>query len=126
MSDSCSGACDRRDFLKGAATLVALSAIFGTDLAAMPMTMANALGRTGARVSYPLPTTDGVTVDRDNDVVLARVRNQVYAFSLTCPHQNTALRWQEGRGEFQCPKHRSRYRADGTFIAGRATRAMDR
>ena len=28
--------------------------------------------------------------------------------------------------EFQCPKHHSRYTADGTFIDGRATRNMDR
>ena len=44
----------------------------------------------------------------------------------SCPHQNTALRWDEGDHEFHCPKHKSRYRADGTFIEGRATRDMDR
>jgi len=29
-------------------------------------------------------------------------------------------------GRFQCPKHKSKYEPDGTFISGRATRNMDR
>ena len=31
-----------------------------------------------------------------------------------------------GENRFQCPKHKSRYQPDGTFISGRATRGMDR
>ena len=38
----------------------------------------------------------------------------------------SALRWNEGDHEFQCPKHHSRYRSDGVFIDGRSTRNMDR
>jgi Rieske Fe-S protein len=49
-----------------------------------------------------------------------------YAFALSCPHQNTALRWADAEHEFQCPKHHSKYQPDGTFITGRATRNMDR
>jgi Rieske Fe-S protein len=59
-------------------------------------------------------------------VILSRVGKQVYAFALACPHQNTALRWDGGENRFQCPKHKSRYRPDGSFIEGRATRSMDR
>jgi Rieske Fe-S protein len=59
-------------------------------------------------------------------VILARAAGKVYAFSLACPHQNTALRWDATDHEFLCPKHKSHYRADGTFIEGRATRNMDR
>jgi Rieske Fe-S protein len=124
--DSCSGACGRRDFLQKSAALVALTAFFGREASAMPVHVVSALARRGATVSYPIPTADGVTIDRDQDVILARSGNKVIAFSLICPHQNTALRWQEKAGEFQCPKHKSRYRTDGTFIAGRSTRAMDR
>ena len=51
---------------------------------------------------------------------------QYAAFSLVCPHQRTALRWNQGDGQFQCPKHHSKYRPDGTFVSGRATRGMDR
>jgi Rieske Fe-S protein len=42
------------------------------------------------------------------------------------PASEYRARWEEGDHEFRCPKHKSRYRTDGTFIEGRATRAMDR
>lgn len=85
--------------------------------------------RTGDRADekrYPLPTADGVSIDKDNSVIIARAAGKAYAFSLACPHQNTALRWVGDEHEFFCPKHKSRYHADGTFIEGRATRDMDR
>ena len=75
---------------------------------------------------YPIPAADGVTIDKDDGVILARAAGKVYAFSLACPHQNTALRWNADDHQFQCPKHKSRYRDDGVFIEGRATRSMDR
>ena len=75
---------------------------------------------------YVIPATDGASIDKDNGVIIARVAAKVYAFSLACPHQNTALRWDAEDKQFQCPKHKSHYRADGTFIDGRATRDMDR
>ncbi|MDB4899383.1 MAG: Rieske [2Fe-2S] iron-sulfur protein, partial [Gemmatimonadetes bacterium] len=75
---------------------------------------------------YPIPAADGVTIDKDNSVIIARVAGKVIAFSLACPHQNTALRWSDDDHEFQCPKHKSHYRPDGVFIDGRATRDMDR
>lgn len=69
---------------------------------------------------------DGVSIDKANEVILVRHGGSVYAFALSCPHQNTALRWNADEGRFQCPKHKSRYQPDGTFISGRATRNMDR
>jgi len=76
--------------------------------------------------SYPLPTTDGVNIDRDTQVIVVRFQQKVYAFNLACPHENTALRWRERDGRFECPRHHSKYQPDGTFIEGRATRNMDR
>jgi Rieske Fe-S protein len=55
-----------------------------------------------------------------------RFNHAVYAFNLSCPHQNTALRWLQSDSRFQCPKHKSKYQPDGSFISGRATRNMDR
>lgn len=75
---------------------------------------------------YPIPTGEGVFVDEAASVILARRGTAVYAFSLACPHKRTALRWQERNDRFECPRHKSRYRPDGTFISGRATRSMDR
>ncbi|MBL0179479.1 MAG: Rieske 2Fe-2S domain-containing protein [Gemmatimonadetes bacterium] len=85
-----------------------------------------ASGRVGADPTYPVPAADGVQIDKVNEVILVRWQSSVWAFNLSCPHQRTALRWTDAKHEFQCPKHKSRYQPDGTFIAGRATRNMDR
>jgi hypothetical protein len=37
-------------------------------------------------VTYPIPASDGATIDKDNDVILARYQGKVYAFGLACPH----------------------------------------
>jgi Rieske Fe-S protein len=76
--------------------------------------------------SYPLPAGDGVNIDKNSGVILVRYQGKVIAFNLACPHENTALRWKQGNGKFECPKHNSRYTPDGKFIDGRATRNMDR
>ena len=59
-------------------------------------------------------------------MIIFRLQGKAYAFNLSCPHQNTALRWHPEDGQFQCPKHHSRYTPAGVFISGRATRSMDR
>ena len=73
-----------------------------------------------------MPAADGVTIDRDTQVIVVRFQQQAYVFNLACPHENTALRWRQQDGRFQCPRHESKYKPDGTFVEGRATRNMDR
>ncbi len=130
--DDCGGcalADSRRAFLRDALAAVAGFAALGLAprvALALPVGWVEALTTRGPERSYPLPAADGVQIDRDNGVVLARAASAVYALSLTCPHQNTALRWQAADGRFQCPKHKSKYRPDGVFLSGRATRSMDR
>jgi nitrite reductase/ring-hydroxylating ferredoxin subunit len=123
MSDDCTG-CERghddgrRHFFTVAAG-IALAA-------ALPMRLLHALERDQGEVRYPIPAADSVSIDSTNEVILVRWSGKLYAFNLSCPHQNTALRWREEEKRFQCPKHKSRYQPDGTFISGRATRGMDR
>ena len=120
----------RRDFLIDALRVgaLALAAIgMAPDVStAMPTRFITAAARHLKAVTYPIPAADGVQIDKDNEVILARAGKQVFAFVLACPHQNTALKWDADEKRFQCPKHKSRYRPDGTFIEGRATRGMDR
>jgi Rieske Fe-S protein len=121
---------NRRDFLRDAAALAA-GILVGLGVAPAPagaLPLRHATGRRArnGEVSYPIPPADGATIDKKNEVILARSGGIVYAFSLSCPHQNVALRWQAPAGRFQCPKHKSQYQPDGTFITGRATRNMDR
>ena len=103
----------RRDFLRCAGAALSLIALGGRTFAA-------------AECRYPIPQTDGVTIDRTNQVILVRFQNFAYAFNLACPHENTALKWLPKDGRFQCPRHESKYQPNGTFMSGRATRNMDR
>jgi nitrite reductase/ring-hydroxylating ferredoxin subunit len=80
----------------------------------------------GAEHRYPLPASDGVTIDRKEQVLIVRYQAHLYAFNLSCPHENTALKWLPKDMRFQCPKHDSKYQPTGTFKSGRATRNMDR
>lgn len=93
---------------------------------AFPLRPVRARRRAGNTVTYAVPATDGAQIDHDNQVILVRWQNVGYAFNLSCPHQNTALRWDDADRRFECPKHHSKYEPDGTFISGRATRSMDR
>lgn len=128
--DNCQLSSDRREFLRqaGLATMGALIMVgVPPGLAATTRpTRVVARNRRDANPTYPIPAKDGVQIDHDNDVILVRWKDAVYAFNLSCPHQNTALRWNPGDAQFQCPKHHSKYLPDGTFISGRATRSMDR
>lgn len=124
---------DRRQFLRTVSAAVASLGLLGllprdADAASLRAIAAIAPSARDRREEkrYPMPTADGVSIDKDNSVIVARANGKVYAFSLACPHQNTALRWNADDRQFQCPKHHSRYRDDGTFIEGRATRDMDR
>lgn len=128
---SCDG-CDsqaRRDFLldslrAGAVLLASIG--LSSSAEAMPVRLVSALASNAAEKSYAIPSADGVQIDKENEVILSRVGNHVFAFALACPHQNTALRWEADDHRFQCPKHKSRYTPEGVFIEGRATRSMDR
>ena len=123
----CAG-CDlsRREFVVRAAALAAMLAGLPRALQASPLGVLQG-ERRGAEKAYPIPAGDGVQIDKEDEVILARHAGEVMAFALSCPHQHTALRWVENDGgRFECPKHHSKYRPDGVFISGRATRSMDR
>lgn len=130
--DAC-GACavgGRRRFLRdlgvlAASALVALGAT-PAEAAAGDWRLVRPIRSRGQIKNYPIPAADGVNIDSDESVIIARYQGAVYAFSLACPHQNTALRWEADRQEFRCPKHHSEYTPTGAFIQGRATRGMDR
>lgn len=129
MCDECPMGPSRREFLRDAGLAVAgVLASLGAarTLQAMPLAFVEALQVSGAEAHYALPAADGATIDKEQEVILVRHAGAVYAFRLQCPHQRTALRWNAGASQFVCPKHKSKYQPDGTFISGKATRGMDR
>ena len=67
-----------------------------------------------------------MSVDRAVQVILVRSSGRLFAFALSCPHQNAAVKWVPQHNQFECTKHDSHYQADGTHTSGRATRNLDR
>lgn len=119
----CDGCATRRAFLRDAAAAVAAA----MTLAGAPLGALRALpGGSGRAVRYPIPLADGTSVDPEHEVILVRAAGFAYAFALSCPHQNTALKALPRNAGFQCGRHKSKYRPTGEFISGRATRHMDR
>lgn len=130
--DDCAMSTSRRRFLRDsfmtvAGALVAVGMPKSTAFA-LPLDIVDADRSTGNTRSYAVPAVDGAAVDKGNDVILARWQDAIYAFALSCPHQNTALKWDDRDRGFQCPKHHSRFETNGNYItgSGRATRNMDR
>jgi nitrite reductase/ring-hydroxylating ferredoxin subunit len=130
--DGCDLRASRRRFLRDA-VLSATGALVAIGMnrvsaLAMPLDLIEGTRDADETVSYPIPVADGAQIDKKNDVILVRWQGVIYAFNLSCPHQNTALHWEDNDRQFQCPKHHSRFQPDGEYItdSGRATRNMDR
>ncbi len=117
----------RDTFLTVAGAMVAVG-MSDTAALAMPLDFTEARRSNGQTRSYAIPAVDGAQIDKANEVILVRWQDSLYAFSLSCPHQNTTLKWDEREHAFNCPKHHSKFQPNGTYVAdsGRATRNMDR
>jgi Rieske Fe-S protein len=127
---ACSTCPTRREFLDRLSASIAVGTLAPLGLADAVAGLP-AMEAAGVRVgpsehAYPIPDKDGTTIDKKAQVIVVRYQQVVYAFNLSCPHENTALKWRDGDHRFQCPKHESKYTPDGTFTSGRATRNMDR
>src|SRR5436190_8889473 len=97
---------ERRDFLRlGGCFIIALTALgLPPSLAALPIAEITGSGAANEK-RYPLPTADGVNIDRQAQVILVRFQNNIYAFSLACPHEHAAIKWLPKDHRFQCTKH---------------------
>ena len=126
----CAGDGSRRGFIRQVTAI--LAGVAGSQrigpgrLAGLPIAFATGRPTSADEAAYPIPAEDGATIDKPREVILVRFEKAVYAFALSCPHQKTPLRWKPEASQFQCPKHKSRFQPDGSFIDGRATRNMDR
>ena len=118
----------RRDFLRDAALALVGLGVLPAAASAMPVEFVSSLGGSRADKVYAIPAKDGTQIDKDEETMITRWQGKLFVFALTCPHQNTALKWYEKDNQFECPKHHSRFEPDGLYIkdSGRATRGLDR
>jgi nitrite reductase/ring-hydroxylating ferredoxin subunit len=116
----------RRAFLhQGGRGLLTLAALGFAGDGVLPVS-AIAGVESGKEKTYPIPSADGVNIDRGSSVMIVRYANHVYAFSMACPHENAAVKWVAKQQRFFCTKHDSEYTPDGTYTTGHATRNLDR
>ncbi len=107
--------------------VAALAAVGVTAESLSALALSHATGRVdGALLRYPIPATDGATIDTANKVILVRYQGAIHAFDRECPHRGTSVEWQRDRGRFYCPKHKSTFQPEGTLIQGKAERNLDR
>lgn len=129
--DECPLVTSRRAFLRDVG-LAAAAALAGVSLVSPATALAQTISEiepVGARLlerTYAVPAGDSVSVDVDNDVIIARWQNRVYAFSLRCPHKGTGLEWRQSEERVYCPKHKARFTANGSHVSGRGSRDLDR
>ena len=69
----------RRAFLRDTAVAAAALAGISSVAGAMPVRWVSALAAGAKDVSYALPEVDGVSIDKDKEVILARNGKNVYA-----------------------------------------------
>jgi Rieske Fe-S protein len=116
----------RREFLQQSGCgLFTLTAVGIAADAVLPITAIAGAGSARER-TYAIPPADGVNVDRGSQLMLVRYANRVYAVSMACPHEHAAVKWLKKDNRFQCTKHDSQYKPDGTYTSGHATRNLDR
>jgi nitrite reductase/ring-hydroxylating ferredoxin subunit len=118
----------RRQFLQeGGCFAVTLASLgLGSGQAfALPVGTVSGAGA-GPERRYPIPAADGVDIDRKASVIVVRFSGHAFAFALSCPHQNAAVKWVAKNHRFQCTKHDSEYKPDGVYVTGHATRNLDR
>jgi nitrite reductase/ring-hydroxylating ferredoxin subunit len=116
--------CTRREFLQCGCLALALGLRSGDVFA---VSVQSAAGQASDRErSYPIPESDGVSIDREAQVILVRFESRMSAFALSCPHQMALIRWVEQDGRFRCTKHDSRFGPEGARLSGVAPRNLDR
>jgi menaquinol-cytochrome c reductase iron-sulfur subunit len=78
------------------------------------------------KAGLPEQFPDGATFLEERRVFIFREQRTFYAISASCTHLGCTVKMlqQQGRREFHCPCHGSKYRGDGTQFAGPAPAAL--
>jgi cytochrome b6-f complex iron-sulfur subunit len=77
------------------------------------------------RVGNPdLFPVNSVTYVEDQLVYIVRTADGFYAVSAVCTHLGCITQWKPEADQIQCPCHGSKFKSDGTKVAGPAPRPL--
>jgi cytochrome b6-f complex iron-sulfur subunit len=76
------------------------------------------------KVRKPKDYPQGVTFNDDHGLFVVRQEDDFHVVSARCTHLGCTVQWKPDKSEFDCPCHGSRFREDGTVIAGPAPRPL--
>ncbi len=77
--------------------------------------------RAGTPDLYPM---DSVTFLQDQQVYIVRTAQGFYAVSAVCTHLGCITQWKPEDDLIECPCHGSKFKSDGTKVAGPAPRPL--
>jgi cytochrome b6-f complex iron-sulfur subunit len=75
----------------------------------------------GPSEDYPV---NSVTFLRDQQVFIVRIATGFFAVSAICTHLGCITEWKPDDNLIECPCHGSKYKRDGTKVAGPAPRSL--
>jgi cytochrome b6-f complex iron-sulfur subunit len=101
----------------GAGTAVFAYQFLSPNVLYEPSPIVNA----GKPASYP---PDSVTLDPATGIFVVRETQGFYALSAVCTHLGCLTAWKPELGIIACPCHGSKFKPDGTKIAGPAPRPL--
>ena len=101
----------------GAGTAVFAYQFLSPNVLYEPSPIVNA----GKPASYP---PDSVTLDPATGIFVVREAQGFYALSAVCTHLGCLTAWKPEQGIIACPCHGSKFKPDGTKIAGPAPRPL--
>jgi len=101
----------------GAGTAVFAYQFLSPNVLYEPSPIVNA----GKPASYP---PDSVTLDPATGIFVVRETQGFFALSAVCTHLGCLTAWKPDLGIIACPCHGSKFKPDGTKIAGPAPRSL--
>ena len=125
-TDQSAGMNRRQFFVKLGAGSVAVAGC-GTALFAYQFLTPNVLYEPSPIVNAGKPDhyeLDSVTLDPEHGIYVVHSPQGFYALSAVCTHLGCLTAWNQDLGIIACPCHGSKFRTDGTKIAGPAPKPL--
>ena len=117
----------RRDFLNEVTGAALSIAGLGSAVVTVKFLSPNVLFepptrfRVGTPDDYP---ANSVTYIQDQQVYILRTADGFYAVSAVCTHLGCITQWKPEDNQIECPCHGSKFKRDGTVVAGPAPRTL--